>query len=214
MADPRPDVSASPARIKRRWRRSILDAISSLDPDARGRQESAIVSAFADLPGWAAARTVLLYASAFPEEIETGPILAIALELGKTIVLPRVDPIERRLRLHPVGDPRTDLSPGVLGIPEPRSSLPEVAPEAIDWALIPGLAFDGRGFRLGRGAGHYDRLLPRLRLDCPCWAIALTCQVVEGFPVEPHDVALDGVLTPDRTIRGVGRSADQRPTGF
>lgn len=207
----RPDVTPSAARTKRRWRRSVLDAIASLDAADRSAQESALVTAFAELPGWSVARTVLLYASAFPEEIDTGPILSIAYRSGKRVILPRVDATAGRLRLHPVADPRNDLSPGVLGIPEPRSNLPEIAPEAIDWALVPGLAFDERGYRLGRGAGHYDRLLPTLRPDVPCWAIALNCQLVDGFPVEPHDVAVDGILTPDRRIRGVGRLAGQRP---
>ena len=56
--------------------------------------------------------------------------------------------------------------------------------------LVPGLAFDARGYRLGRGAGHYDRLLPTLRPDAPRWALALDCQLVEGLPIEPHDVPI------------------------
>ena len=60
----------------------------------------------------------------------------------------------------------------MLGIPEPRPDLPEVPPAAVDWALVPGLAFDERGFRLGRGAGYYDRLIPLLRPDAICWASA------------------------------------------
>ncbi len=211
MDAPQPGVSTTPAWSKRRWRRFVLDAIAAMDADDRRAQEAAIVALFADLPGWSVARTVLLYAAGFPEEIETVPLLEIAYGSGKRVVLPRVDPIAGRLRLHPVGDPRSELLPGILGIPEPRPDLPEIDPEAIDWTLVPGLAFDQQGYRLGRGAGHYDRLLPTLRPDCSCWAIALSCQIVDGFPVEPHDIALDGLLTPDRRIRGVGRSTGQRP---
>jgi 5-formyltetrahydrofolate cyclo-ligase len=148
---------------------------------------------------------VLLFVSAFPEEIRTARLLALAHEAGGRVVLPRVDLAERRLRLHLVGDPRSDLRPGVLGIPEPDPGLPEVSAYAVDWALVPGLAFDERGYRLGRGAGHYDRLLPAMRPDCVCWALGFGCQLVPALPVEPHDVALDGITTPDRTIRGVGR---------
>ncbi len=211
MDDPRPDVATARVWSKRRWRRFLRDAIAALDVADRCTQESAIVASFVDLPGWSAAGTVLLYASAFPEEIPTDPLLAIAYGSGKRVVLPRVDPIVGRLRLYRVEDPQHDLVPGVLGISEPRPDLPEMAPEAIDWALIPGLAFDEQGYRLGRGAGHYDRLLPTLRPNCPCWAIALACQLVDGFPIESHDIAVDGILTPDRCIRGVGRSSGQRP---
>jgi 5-formyltetrahydrofolate cyclo-ligase len=194
------------ARAKRQWRRSILAAISTIDPSDRSDQEAALVEAFPKLPGWNDAQTVLLYATAFAEEIRTARLLSMVYDAGKRLILPRVDGAERRLRLHHVADLRRDLATGVLGIPEPLAGVPEVAANAVDWALVPGVAFDDRGYRLGRGAGHYDRLLPGMRPDCVCWALGLNCQLVPCLPVEPHDVALDGVTTPGRTIRGVGRS--------
>ena len=70
----------------------------------------------------------------------------------------------------------------------------------MDWALIPGLAFDMRCYRLGRGGGHYDRLLPRLRAESPRWALGFDCQIVPELPIEPHDAQLDGIATPSRMI--------------
>ena len=134
----------------------------------------------------------------------------MAYDAGKRVVLPRVDRSERRLRLHAVSDPRSELTPGVLGILEPVATLPEIPADAIDWVLVPGVAFDDRGYRLGRGAGHYDRLLPAMREDCICWALGLDCQVVPDLPVEPHDVPLDGITAPHQTIRGVGRLGGPR----
>ncbi len=108
--------------------------------------------------------TVLLYVSAFPEEIPTAPFLAMAYDAGKRVILPRVD------RIASVGcgciawsipDATCRLACSVS--PSQRRRSPEVAADSIDWALIPGLAFDDRGYRLGRGAGHYDRLLPTMR---------------------------------------------------
>jgi 5-formyltetrahydrofolate cyclo-ligase len=212
MTPPGDDERSATRLAKKRWRRSIIAAIAAIEPGHRSAQEDALVEAFPRLPGWSAARTVLLYVSAFPEEIGTGRLLAIAYEAGRRVILPRVDLAERRLRLHRVDDPRSDLRPGVLDIPEPHAGLPEVAPEVVDWALVPGVAFDERGYRLGRGAGHYDRLLPAMRPDCACWALAFGCQLVPALPVEPHDIALDGITTPDRTIRGVGPSERNRTT--
>jgi 5-formyltetrahydrofolate cyclo-ligase len=183
----------------------MIAAILALEPDARSAQEDALVEAFPRLSGWSESRTVLLYVSAFPEEIRTERLLSLACEASRRLVLPRVDLAEGRLRLHRVGDPRSELKPGILGIPEPLPGLPEVGPDEVDWALVPGLAFDERGYRLGRGAGHYDRLLPMMRPDCICWSIGFACQLVSALPVERHDIALDGISTPDRTIRGVGR---------
>jgi 5-formyltetrahydrofolate cyclo-ligase len=186
------------AARKQALRRELVGRILSLAPDVRRAQERILADRFAALPGFAGADTVLLYVSAFPEEIATGPMIDLSLAMGKRLVCPRVDRASRRLKLYEVRDPSADLSRGTLGIPEPRRSCPEVAPEHVDWVLVPGLGFDDRGFRLGRGAGHYDRLLPTLRPDAPRWALALDCQWVEDLPVEPHDVPLDGVISPSR----------------
>jgi 5-formyltetrahydrofolate cyclo-ligase len=174
----------------------MVARILALDPDIRRRDEAALAARFATLPGLAAAETVLLYATAFPEEIATAPLLEQSLARGKRLVCPRVDRAGRRLRLFLIDDPRRDLTPGTLGIPEPRLECPEVEPAAVDWVLVPGLAFDRLCYRIGRGAGHYDRLLPTLRPDTPRWALILDCQWVEDLPVEAHDVPLDGVVSP------------------
>ncbi|HEX8200318.1 MAG TPA: 5-formyltetrahydrofolate cyclo-ligase [Isosphaeraceae bacterium] len=185
---------------KRELRRTVIARILALDPALRHLEEADLAARLADLPGFAAAGTVLMYATAFPEEIATGPLLAEALRRGKRLVCPRVDWPARRLRLHEVEDPRADLIRGRAGIPEPAPERPEVEPSAIDWVLVPGLAFDTRGFRLGRGAGHYDRLLPRLRPDAPRWALTLDAQWVEDLPVEPHDQPLDGIAGRRKTV--------------
>jgi len=189
------DIPAQKRQIRKAMVRRILD----LDPDHRREQESVLAGRFADLPGFAASHAVLLYATAFPEEIATGPMLRHALECGKQLICPRVDRAERRLRLFRVESLEADLRPGMLGIPEPHAGCAEVGPEQVDWVLVPGLAFDERGYRVGRGAGHYDRLLPTLRAGVPRWALALDCQWVEVLPVEPHDVPLDGVVSPGKT---------------
>jgi 5-formyltetrahydrofolate cyclo-ligase len=185
-------------RRKRALRGEIIARILALDPTQRRRDEALLATRFHSLPGFASAHTVLLYARAFPEEIATGPLLEAALERGKSLLCPRVDRAEHRLRLFQVEDPARDLIPGTLGIPEPRQGCLEVAPAAVDWALVPGLAFDVHGFRLGRGAGYYDRLLPMLRPGTPRWALIHDCQWVEALPVAPHDVAVDGVVSPAR----------------
>jgi 5-formyltetrahydrofolate cyclo-ligase len=153
-------------------RKAMVGRILAVDPALRGRQSAELAWRLTTLPGFAEAGTVLLYVSAFPEEIET--------------------------RLE---DLAADLAPGTLGILEPGRSRPEVPPDQIDWALVPGLAFDEQGFRLGRGAGHYDRLLPRLRPDAPRWALAFDVQWVDRLPREPHDQPLDGIVSPNRTLR-------------
>lgn len=189
-----------PRAVKRALRAEVRARILAMPPGARAVEERALADRLPDLPGFRESGTVLLYASAFPEEFDTGPMLRLALDLGKRLICPRVVRAERRLALFPIGDLPGDFARGTLGIPEPRADLPEVDPEAVDWALVPGLGYDARCYRIGRGAGHYDRLLPTLRPDVPRWSLCLSSQWVDALPVEPHDQPLDGVADPERTV--------------
>jgi 5-formyltetrahydrofolate cyclo-ligase len=195
------DPSLSFAHLKKALRRSVRSLILTLGPQERAAQDAALVRLFDELPGYAEAGTVLLYAKAFAEELETRPFLIHALEAGKQVVLPKVDRHRQPMRLFQILDPSLDLEPDTLAIPEPRTQCLPIKPEEIDWVLVPGLAFDLHCYRLGRGAGHYDRLLPRLRPDASRWALGYDCQIVADLPAEPHDVALDGVATPSHWIR-------------
>lgn len=182
----------------------MIDRILAVPLEARQRQVETLSRRFPELPGLEEAETLLLYLSAFPEEIPTQGFWEQARALGKRILLPRIAGKPRRLQLFEVSDLKTDLEPGVLGISEPRRDRPEHPPESVDWALIPGLAFDEDGYRLGRGGGYYDRLLPRLRPDATCWAFGFDVQLLEHLlPRESHDAPVNGVATPSRTIHGV-----------
>ena len=181
------------ASLKKAIRRDVIGRIRALDPAGRRAEEAALASRLETLPGFDRAGLVLLYASAFAEEVDTRPMLARARALGKRLACPRVDWGAHRLRLLEVADPAVDLIPGPRGIPEPGPACREVAPAEVDWALVPGLGFDRRGHRLGRGAGHYDRLLPELRPGVPTWALILEAQWVPEVPTEPHDRPVGGV---------------------
>jgi 5-formyltetrahydrofolate cyclo-ligase len=181
-------------------RRETIARILAVDPAERAAQDAALAARFLTLPDLERARAVLLFASAFPEEVDTGPMLRHVRECGKRLICPRVDRRERCLKLFEVDDPIADLVPGTLGIPEPHPTCRSVEPDQVDWVLVPGLAFDASCHRLGRGAGHYDRLLPTLRPGVPRWALIFEQQWVAEVPVEPHDVRLDGVASPSRIV--------------
>jgi 5-formyltetrahydrofolate cyclo-ligase len=186
--------------IKRSLRDALRTRILAMPTEDRAREELALVDRLPTLPGFREAGAVLLYASAFPEEFDTACMLRLALDLGKRLLCPRVIRPERRLGLFEIRDLPGDFSRGTLGIPEPRADLVEVDPGAVDWALVPGLGYDPRCYRIGRGAGHYDRLLTRLRPDALRWSLCLSTQWVDALPVEPHDQPLDGVADPTRTV--------------
>ncbi len=178
--------------------------IAALDPDERrATRRCAHSRDSADCRALPRPRAYCLFVAALPEEPPTVELFDLAFESKKIVLCPRVDRRGRRLSIHRITDPNSELVPGILGIPEPRAGAARGGPAAVDWALVPGLAFDERGFRLGRGAGYYDRLLPSLRPDATCWSICLTCQLVRELPVEPHDAPVDGISTPEREVRGV-----------
>ena len=85
------------------------------------------------------------------------------------------------------------MSIGKFGIHEPDERAREVSPEEIDFAVIPGVAFDRYGNRLGRGKGFYDRLLPALH--CPKCGVAFSYQIFDDIPVDPWDIPMDVVVT-------------------
>lgn len=98
------------------------------------------------------------------------------------------------LEFHRVRDPDHELQPGRFGIREPLPGSTSVAPETIDAFLCPGMAFDLRGGRLGRGKGYYDRILSRARPDALRIGICFPDQIVADTFSEPHDVAMHRVL--------------------
>lgn len=107
-------------------------------------------------------------------------------------LFPRVD--GHQLHFHRVWDPSTQLQPGAFGIKEPQPELPTAPSGRIDIFICPGLAFDPRGGRLGRGRGFYDRLLANAREDALKIGVGYACQMVEDTFPEDHDIAMNAVV--------------------
>jgi 5-formyltetrahydrofolate cyclo-ligase len=166
--------------------------------DARAAASAAITARIVALPSFAAARTVLLTLS-FRSEWDTLPLIGIALAAGKNVAAPRVNRATRMLELHALVDPPRDLVVGAYGIPEPSPGAEAVAPESIDWVLVPGVAFDQAGRRLGYGGGYYDRLLPLLDRASRV-AGAFDVQLVDRVPSAPHDIRVGVIVTESRTL--------------
>jgi 5-formyltetrahydrofolate cyclo-ligase len=181
---------------KRALRRRIKDWRDSLAPMEREAMSERVALRVFDLPAFHRARTVLTYA-AFGSEVATDLITARVLAEGKRLVLPRVS--AERLVLHRIDDLKADLVAGVWGIPEPDPERPVVAPEEVDLFLLPGVAFDPGGTRLGYGRGYFDRALegaPGAKV-----ALAFDGQVVDQVPAGRGDVPVDFVVTPTRVVR-------------
>jgi 5,10-methenyltetrahydrofolate synthetase len=173
-------------QAKAALRREVIARRDAADGEMRNLASQAIIKKLLDLPAYRAARTVAAYAS-FGSELGTSTFIAKALADGKQLLLPRINRAQRALELRHVLDPATDLVPGVWGICEPSEHCELVSVAAIDFMLVPGVAFMTNGARLGYGGGFYDRLLASLDRRTARIAAAFQLQIVEQLPEGPHD---------------------------
>ncbi len=180
---------------KRALRERVLAARDALDPASRAAASKAIVERVVALPSFGQARMPLLTLP-FRTEWDTRPLFEACLARGRGVVLPRVDEATRMLGLHLVNEPAWQIRAGYRGIAEPVPSTPLVDPMEVDWVLVPGVAFDRWGGRLGYGGGYYDRLLPLLPPHVPRIAGAFDVQLVEAVPAAPHDLRVHAIATP------------------
>ena len=134
---------------------------------------------------------------ATPQEIDTRALIRQALADGKTVCVPLCGAAgcmtARRIRSL------DELRPGLHGIPEPDGAAEEIAPRAIDLILVPALACDRAGFRLGYGGGYYDRFLARSA--APGMALCAEARLVGRVPREEHDQRCRWIITERRVLR-------------
>ena len=189
---------------KRALRARMIGARDALDEGVRADASRAIVTRIAALPSFAAARCVLVTLP-FASEWDSRPLALAALASGKTLVVPRVNNASRMLELHVVTDIVRDVTTGYKDIPEPLPALPQVAPETVDWILVPGVAFSPEGSRLGYGGGYYDRLMITLQPAAARIAGAFDAQIVAHIPAASHDLSVDLVVTESRIMTAHAR---------
>jgi len=193
-------VSTSDAKeILRRSARSLIDAMS---PEERARASRVIVDHITGSGWWRGADAVLIYAGDATE-----PTLDLLIESsadqGKSVCVPAID--WARKSMHPrLVRSASDLVPGRHGIRVPGDGCTEIDPDRLGLVLVPGVAFDPEGGRLGRGGGFYDRFLASWRGSAPmreggagpvAIGVGFAAQVVARVPTDGHDQRLDGLVT-------------------
>jgi len=178
-------------RLKARAaRRSVL-------PEERTAASYAIAERILALPVIADANAVLLY-GASAEEADPVVLESALRERGVRIAYPRVAG-PRLLELHWVDDPDA-LTEGAFGLTEPRPETPSVSIHRVSAIVVPGIAFDADGNRLGFGGGFYDTLLEENEHLPPTIGIAFDEQIVDHVPNDELDRPVDVVVTPTRTL--------------
>jgi 5-formyltetrahydrofolate cyclo-ligase len=181
---------------KAELRKQIRAALEQISPAVRAVESIELCERLE--PQLRSAHTILFFAP-MPEELDIWPLLEKFLAAGKSCALPFYDKSKKDYLARQVQNLSSDISIGYFGIREPASSCPAIALEKFDLVLVPGLAFDWNGNRLGHGKGFYDRLLKQVPgLKC---GVGHDFQLLGKVPTEPHDVRVNFIVTPSRCVR-------------
>lgn len=194
--------------VKTALRAEARDVLKTIPSVERAAAAEKILERLKTWPGFLEAKVVAAFAGTH-EEVDTEGILRQALAMGKTVLLPRIHSMpdgSSRMTMIPIRNYDTDLTEGAFGILEPILSdsvrVPLVGAPAEsepDLILIPGLAFDDRGGRVGKGKGFYDRYLDGkagLKIG-----LAFQAQLfAKKLALEPHDKLMDGLVTEERIL--------------
>jgi 5-formyltetrahydrofolate cyclo-ligase len=167
-----------------------------MDSAWRDRASRAIIARLETLPVFQRARCIQTYVALRPE-VDTHGLIRRLLRAGKQVAAPRIAS-GQELQQYRLND-FSELQVGAFGILEPPPDPSRRAmPAQFDLVLVPGLAFDRTGNRLGAGQGYYDRFLAGIA--APKIALAFAFQIIEQIPVEPHDQRIDMIVTENEVI--------------
>lgn len=184
-------ISKSELRIE------IRAKVHAITNEERVRASTLACALLREQKIFAQAKSVMFYAT-LSDELDFSPLIDEALALGKTVALPKFVESTRSYIPLKISHAQRDCAVGKFGIVEPIATCAEFPANRLDLILVPGVAFDLTGHRLGRGQGYYDRLLANVTgIKC---GVAFDEQLVQRIPAEAHDIHMNCVLTPTRFI--------------
>ena len=205
--------STGSSRHKQQIREIAKARLRSVSVERRLALSGSACERLIETPVFRNAGSVMLYIPT-REEIDVTPVMNACFAAGKRVCLPRMDWAARSMQ--PMVVPTRDFVAEIRqsGITEPGEEYPILHIARLDLVLVPGLAFDDFGRRLGRGAGFYDRFIDRYRREGAPQGLSLgfgyEFQVFSDLPTDSHDQSLDGIVTDARFVvcRRGGQSAD------
>ena len=179
--------------LKNKMRKQIFLAKQAISNAEILEQSSQLCNQLEKTDFWSSSKTVLLYSN-LNKEISVNQLIERGLKIKKTIALPRYDS-NKKVYTACIISALKDLVIGRYNILEPSINCPQVDINQMDLVIVPGVAFDHIGGRLGRGGGHYDRFLKNL--NATFCGVCFREQVVHKTPQDSHDIKMDFTMTPD-----------------
>jgi 5-formyltetrahydrofolate cyclo-ligase len=178
-------------------RKEIRAALQKISPATRNASSAQLCVRLQETTFWQNAASVLFFAP-LPDEPDVWPLLEETASGKRIAALSRYDLADQTYVACRIQNPRTDIALGQFGIREPKGRCAEIGLGRLDLILVPGVAFDLSGHRLGRGRGFYDRLLAETGgLKC---GIAFDEQIVGEVPAAGHDQEMEFIITPTRCV--------------
>ncbi len=174
-------------------RNKLRSKLKTLAESARKKKSRIIIARLLRTRAFREAEHIFTYV-ALPEEVDTKPMIRRAIHLGKKIYIPRVEPASHRLAVYRIRGLKSGVRRGAYGILEPSGKSMPVDLSRLDLLIVPGLGFDRKGRRLGRGKGYFDRFLKKVPKTVKI-GLAFREQILPRIPAEAHDVTMDRVIT-------------------
>lgn len=180
---------------KQKIRKKIINILNEQKEEKRLKKSQAIQKKLFALKRFKEAKNIMFFAS-FDGEVETFKMIKQAIKLGKQIALPMIVKRQKQIIPSKITDLKKELNIGPYGIKEPnRRNAKLVLPKDIDLVVVPGIAFDRKGNRLGRGVGYYDRFLQKLPNGTTTIGLAFSFQILKVLPHRRHkDIPVDKVI--------------------
>jgi 5-formyltetrahydrofolate cyclo-ligase len=185
---------------KSQIRSEIDETIAAMSNKLRAEKTKAIELRLFEFANFLEAKVAMLYINN-TNEVPTRDILLRSYAYGKIVVLPAYSEASFEMSLLKVDSPEKDLIGGPRGIYQPDPERCKIVPiDRIDIAIVPAVALDEKGGRIGSGQGYYDRLIPNLAITTRKVALAFEEQIIQQVPIESHDKHVDIIITDQRII--------------
>jgi len=187
--------------LKKEIRKHILELKDTLSTEVIKDKSNTIFKQLNETEFYNKANNVMLYVS-FGSEVMTKPIIDDLLSKGKRVFIPVTVPKTKALIVSELKNYEDDLVVGHFGVLEPKEeALRPVEPNILDLVIVPGVAFDKSGYRIGYGGGYYDRFIPRLREETTTVSLAFDMQLIDKIPTSQYDMAVEYIITEDQFIK-------------
>jgi 5-formyltetrahydrofolate cyclo-ligase len=190
--------------VKKELRRQLQAVLTSIPTAALSERSRVAADLLFNEPEYRRAEVMMVYLS-HTQEADTTRIVLQAWQDRKRILAPQVSWESKAMIPIEIRNLDIDVARNEIGLREPIKG-PPIPIELIDLVIVPGLAFDGAGNRLGRGRGFYDRFLARPNFRGLACGFALEAQIVDAIPAGPHDMKIDMLVT-DAAVRRFAKTA-------